>query len=75
MKLSNKQRLQLENNGLKQRLIQIEMAKLKEEFDKLQRERREIFEQVSKENNLDVNKIKIDIQTGEVRLIEDKKEA
>ena len=75
MKLSNKQRLQLENNGLKQRLIQIEMAKLKEEFDKLQREHREIFEQVSKENNLDVDKINIDIQTGEVRLIEDKKEA
>ena len=75
MKLSNKQRLQLENNGLKQRFIQIEMAKLKEEFDKLQREHREIFEQVSKENNLDVDKINIDIQTGEVRLIEDKKEA
>jgi len=75
MKISNEQRLQLENNGLKQRFIQIEMAKLKEEFDKLQREHREIFEQVSKENNLDVDKINIDIQTGEVRLIEDKKEA
>lgn len=67
MKISEIDRLRIENIGLKVRF-------LKQETDKLFAENDAIITKFCEENQLDPNKISIDVITGEVKLIEDKKE-
>ncbi|KKS58931.1 MAG: hypothetical protein UV26_C0034G0003 [candidate division WWE3 bacterium GW2011_GWF2_42_42] len=74
MKLSELERLSLENIGLKLSLIQDHINRLNQEANKLQVDKIGIFKNFAESNSLDVDKMSIDVPTGEVSLIEDKKE-
>ena len=74
LQLSELERLQLENTGLKLGLIQDQINRLSQEADKLQVEKREIFKSFAEANGLDIETMSINIPTGMVSLMEDKKE-
>lgn len=70
MKLSELQRLTLENLHLKRQILEINFSKLQEELGRIISEYDNIVDPFCKEHNLDKEKIQINLQTGEVILQE-----
>ncbi len=73
--ISELERLHLENFGLKMRIIQDQVILLRQELDGLQAGKEKIFKDFAQANQLDYTKLSIDVQTVEVKLIEENKEA
>lgn len=66
MQLSELQRLNLENIQLKRKLIESDFLTLQNEVSKLNVSWNKIIDAFCKENELDKEKIQINLQTGEV---------
>ncbi len=74
-KLSELERLQLENISLKLIQIQSQTIFLRQETQMLQLEKEKLFKTFAEANGMTVSQMSIDIPTGEVTILEDKKEA
>lgn len=74
MKLEEIERRGLEIVYLKLQLLQNEVNGLNREHGKLQTEKIEILKKFADANGLDLDKISVDVVSGEVKLIEEKAE-
>lgn len=70
MKFSELQRLTLENIHLKLKMIESDFMNLQKEMMKLREAHEEIVKGFCEEHNLDPTKININLQTGEVILLQ-----
>lgn len=71
MKLSEINRLQLENIQLKRNLVENAFNNLQMQVAELTKEQNDIITKFCEEHNLDKEKININLQTGEVILQEE----
>ena len=74
MKLSELERLQLENIGLKLNMLQNQSLLIQQEVNKLHVEKENLFKTFAEANGIEISKMSIDISTGDVSLIENKTE-
>jgi hypothetical protein len=76
MKLTEDSRKDLEIADLKLKLISMQAEKMNQQIESLRNQQSEIMKKFCLDNNVDSTKIgRVDIASGEVEIIEDKKEA
>lgn len=74
MKLSEVERLSLEVIDLKLQLLREQAVKLNLNVANLQKDGNAIIQKFCDDNKIDIKNTSVDIQTGEVKLIEENKE-
>jgi hypothetical protein len=74
MKLDELRRTKLEFISFKIGILEEKIQPFQQEYQRLKQEANVIVSQFCEENKLDIKKTDINLKTGEVSLIEDKKE-
>jgi hypothetical protein len=74
MKLSEIEQLKLQNIDLKMQILKKNMMEITDKVNMLQLDGNLIIQKFCDDNKIDIKKTSIDLETGEVIILEDKKE-